>query len=72
MFVAKALEYLSRKFVLTLTGMGTSFYLAVINSPALAAFTGALAVLLGFYQGQESYQKYLAAKHGNPEKKELE
>lgn len=71
MFVAKALEYLSRKFVLSVLALGASFYLVLIGKDILG-FVAALGAILGFYQGGDSFQKYLAAKHGNPEKKELE
>ena len=69
MFKIKFFEYLSRKFILSLIALGMSFYLVLVGKDILG-FVTALAAILGFYQGGDSFQKYLEAKHGDPTKKE--
>lgn len=69
MFKVKLYEYVSRKFVLSVLALGMSFYL-VLTDKEIMGFVAALSAILGFYQGGDSFQKYLEAKHGDPTKKE--
>ena len=64
MAMVKVLEYLSRKFVLTVAALGFTFYLAVVDKE-LGGWAGALAVILGFYQGSNIAQDYIHKKN-NP------
>lgn len=59
--LVKVLEYLSRKFVLSVVALGCTFYLAV-GDKELGGWAGALAVILGFYQGSNIAQDFIATK----------
>jgi len=65
----KVLEYLSRKFVLSVLALSGTFYLAVYDKE-LGGWAGALAVILGFYNGSNVYQEYLATKRKEAPPKE--
>lgn len=53
--------YFSRKFVLTLLAMISSFYLVLIGK-SIGEYTAALGVILGFYQSANVAEKYIEAK----------
>lgn len=60
---SKLFEYLSRKFVLTLTSLVLSFVLVWYDKEILG-FVAAMGAALGFYQGGDSFQKYLTSRYG--------
>ncbi|MEM4167806.1 MAG: hypothetical protein QXW98_05125 [Candidatus Caldarchaeum sp.] len=53
--------YVSRKFVLTLLAMISSFYLVLIGK-SIGEYTTALGVILGFYQSANVAEKYIESK----------
>lgn len=59
--MTKLLEYISRKFVLALLALGTSFWLALEKLP-MSEYVMALGVVLGFYNGANVMQDYLYTK----------
>lgn len=64
--LVKVIEYLSRKFVLSVMALGGTFYLAAVDKE-LGGWAAALAVILGFYQGSNVAQDYIHTKKGNKE-----
>lgn len=60
--MSKVMEYLSRKFVLTVLALFGTFYLAVVDKE-LGGWAGALAVILGFYQGSNVAMDYIHSKN---------
>lgn len=54
-------DFASRKFILTILGIGTAFYLVLIGK-SIAEYTAALGVILGFYQGANVAEKYIESK----------
>lgn len=58
---AKVMEYFSRKFVLALAALIGSFVLVWIDKD-ISGWVGALATILGFYNGANVYQDYLKTK----------
>lgn len=60
--LAKLLEYLSRKFILSLLAMAGTFGLAWYGKDVLAWTTGITAIL-AFYNGSNVYQEYIARRY---------
>lgn len=63
MFWAKFLEYLSRKFILSVLSLSGSFALAWYGKD-LMGWVAAITPILAFYIGTNTYQDYLATKKG--------
>ena len=60
--LGKIREYFSRKFVLASMALIGTFHLALVDKE-LGGWAAALAVILGFYNGSNVYQEYLASKN---------
>lgn len=61
--MSKLLEYVSRKFVLALAGLGTGFYLVVSGHGGdLGSYTGLVATVLGFYNGANVAQDWMNSR----------
>lgn len=59
----KLVEYLSRKFVLSLLALFFSVTLAWYGKD-MSGFVQAIIAILGFYSGSNVYQEYLASRKG--------
>lgn len=61
----KIAEYISRKFILAVLGMGSGFYLVITGKGGdLGAYTGLVATVLGFYNGANVAQDWLSVRAG--------
>jgi hypothetical protein len=60
-WVDKVMDYFSRKFVLALAALCGSFALSWAEKD-VGEWAAAIAVVLGFYNGSNVYQKYLDNK----------
>ncbi len=62
----KIAEYFSRKFVLAILGMGSGFYLVIVDKGAdLLAYTGLVGVVLAFYNGANVTQDWLSSRNNS-------
>ncbi len=67
--LAKILEYLSRKFLLSLLALVGTFVLAWYSKDLLG-WAAAMSPILAFYSGSNIYQEYLASKRGATSKED--
>lgn len=65
--LAKALEYLSRKFILAGLSLGGGFYITLTqDAEKIYAFATLAGVILAFYNGSNTAEAILAARNPKP------